>query len=91
MEKMAKIERYQNWCDVDQLGGTDLKDGEKLEVCFPDNQIRAIEIVVEKTKETTSDMGHVELIPVQKAYYATKVYGVKINVPLVGLNARRVS
>lgn len=84
------IERDQNWCDQDILDNMLLSNNETLMVQFPDRKTRKVKIVVKKWNVPESDMGVPTYIPHSKAYVETKVYGVKVTVPLAGLKAKRV-
>lgn len=85
-----KITRRSNWCEIDELGGEALKDGEMLYVTFPDRVSRIVKVKVKKFSTEISDMGTPCLIPHEIAYWDQKVYGVKVQIPLVGLTARRI-
>lgn len=87
---MKRIKALKNWCDIDQLEGVDLKDGEKLRVEFKDKTVEVVKIKVEPSSYETSDMGHPYTIPVRKAVVTKKVAGVTVQVPLVGLKAERI-
>lgn len=87
---MNKIERYSNWCEYDQLDGNTLIDGEELCVQFPDGTSLDLRVTVVESSYEASDMGHPWRVPVRKAYWETKVRGIPVRVPLVGLSASRV-
>lgn len=85
-----KVNTYSNWCYIDQLDGEDLKHEEVLKITFPDGHSIKQKIIVETSKETTSDMGHPYDLPIKKAFVQIIFHGKKINVSLVGLEAERV-
>lgn len=87
---MKKIERYNNWCEIDRLDGVDIKDKERLRVKFPNGEILEITVSVFFSSYEISDMGTPYTIPCYKAYLETKWKGQECLVPLVELEAERV-
>lgn len=88
---MNRIETYSNWCYLDRLDGKDLVDGEVLIVKWPDGQLQQTKIMVERKTQTYQDHGHNGEMPVSHAYVLAYHRGVQVRVPLVGLEAQRVS
>lgn len=76
---MKKVITYSNWCEIDQLDGKDLENGEWLRVKWPDGSITRAKVRVEKTIYSISDMGSPCDIPVSRAY---------VRVPHRGASAR---
>lgn len=87
---MSKIECYSNWCWIDRLDGVDLKNGELLFVKFPDGSAFGVACVVKSRTVDVQDMGHTYGAHESLAYAEIDYHGVKVLVPLVGLEARRV-
>ncbi len=79
---MNKVEIYSNWCYYDQLDGKNLKDGEKLKVRWPDGQETQENVILKKTSQTVSDMGHPYDVPIHQAYVAVTVHGAECLVRL---------
>lgn len=90
-KEYSKITACKNWCDFDQLDGITIKNGESLEVIFPDGVAREIAACVVNDSYSASDMGHQVSIPTAKAYALTEAFGAKTKVELIGLLARRVT
>jgi hypothetical protein len=86
---MNKITRYGNWCEHDQLDGVDLVNGEFLIVEWPDGTRAGVRIFVDTTPGAYSDHGHEYPLSRKIAYARSKVRGVPVNVPLLGLKAMR--
>lgn len=86
---MGVITEHSNWGWWDVLDGVELKDQESLFIHFPNGAIVATRITVECTREATMDMGREYVAGRFKAYMKTKVFGVEVKVPLVGLKAER--
>jgi hypothetical protein len=76
---MKNVETYSNWCEIDQLDGVTLKDGEWLRVKWPDGTKTRAKVRVEQTSYRISDMGSPCDIPVSKAF---------VRVPYKGASAR---
>jgi len=87
---MKKIKTYENWCNIDQLDGEDIKDKEKLEITWPDKSVSIEKLIVEKWEETEYDMGKPCPIPYSKAYIQINYNGLKTKVSAVGLKAKRI-
>jgi len=87
---MGKIERYSNWCELDQLDGETIKDGETLEVTFPNGKVIKLKAAVESYSQSYNDHGHDYTMPVSHAYHKSWWAGVPVQVSLVGLEAKRI-
>lgn len=81
---MNKIEIYKNWCEIDQLNGINLEDGEVLKVKWPNGEITVETIILEKTSYQVSDHGHPWDVAVNRAYAQTECRGVKCLLRLSG-------
>lgn len=89
---MKKIEFVGDWgSGNDELDGTSLRDGEIIIVAWPDGFLEQIAVTVELSQGTVSDHGHEYPTRVQTAYYITKHRGVRVAVPLRGIEAQRVA
>lgn len=87
---MKKITTLNNWCEIDQLDGIDLKSNERLKVKFPNGQVIEVTCFIQESSYTTSDMGRPYVVPVKKATIRTKWKGQPCFVPIAGLEAERV-
>lgn len=86
---MGKITRYSNWCELDQLDGVTLQNGEILSVEWPDGSKSVVTIEVDNTPGTYSDHGRESPMPKSIAYTPLTYRGVKSLVPLIGCLAVR--
>jgi hypothetical protein len=86
---MNKIERYSQWCEIDRLEGVDVKNGELLFVRFPNGHAQGVTAVVKVRNTSVSEQGGQYTMRESIAYAEAEYHGVKILVPLVGLEARR--
>jgi hypothetical protein len=86
----GKIDACQDWCDIDRLHGEFLKEGERLEVMWPNGSIEQITISIADHSYYVNDMGVPYRIPVRKAHADTTHNGAQAIIPLFGLNVRRV-
>lgn len=85
----SKIKTYSNWCEIDQLDGTDLQHGEKLKIQFPDGSEEDHFVEVRQYQSYVEDMGRGTYIPNSEAYVTLKYNGFKIRTRAVGLKAQR--
>jgi hypothetical protein len=82
-----KITTYSNWCDIDYLGDFELLEGDKLYINFPDGSTEKITVSIINRSYDVSDHGKPYTVQSSRAYWKTTVKGVKINIPLAGLDA----
>jgi len=87
---LRAIERYSNWCSIDRLDGVDLRDGEELLVKWPNGQHEVIVIKVRTGSFQVSDHGHSYDAHESLACFVTDYCGVRAEVPLVGVLAKRM-
>lgn len=88
---MEPVEVYTAmWCHIDRLNGTNLRDGEKLRIRWPDGTVEERHIFVKRSSYEGSDMGHPCTIPVSEAFVVLKYHGKEVTVPIAGLEAERV-
>lgn len=73
-----KIDQNRNWCEIDQLGGMPIRDGEWLEIHWPDGSVTSERVKLRITKRTVSDMGHNCDIPVRQAGVTVNYHGVPV-------------
>lgn len=94
-DKFEPIGCYSNWCYLAALGGREdgvLKNGEALEVRFPDGTVVRTAVLIEEDTEEVMDMGHYDSVPITRAYFQHKVHGAQALVRLdgaKGITARR--
>lgn len=93
---MNKIERdrsrvCRNWCSIDRLDGNDLKDGDRLILKWPDGQMQSVVIIVERKSVMYPDHGGSFKVTESHAYVVAYHRGVRVQVPIVGLEAARDS
>lgn len=86
---MSRIERYSNWCEIDRLDSIDLKEGEFLQVFWPNGDIEILVCGINSHSYTISDHGHPYSVPVREAYIHANYKGQPIKVELLGLEAQR--
>lgn len=101
-DDFQEITTYSNWNFIDQLGANPLvngtagpfdpsktlKNGDHLEIRFPDGSVRFHAIVVkDESYDAGPGSGH---IPVTKAYINIEYCGMTAQIPIKGLNARRL-
>lgn len=81
-----------NWNWVDQLDGTDLADGEQLQVLWPSGRETQETVRLVQGRTDVSDHGHIYRAQDDRGYIDVMLYGLKIEVPLRGstLKAKRV-
>ncbi len=88
---MSKVEAYKNWfCDIDRLDEIDLKEGEDLELTFPDGTVERVQVLLHSEKQTYTDHGHTYSMTVSKAYFTLDYHGWEMDCPLEGLEAKRI-
>lgn len=88
---MSKIERAGDWGSYDNvLDGKRLVDGELIIVRWPDGHLDQIAVTVTDERGTVSDHGKEYGTVSHVARYITSYRGIKISVPLYGLEAQRV-
>lgn len=88
---MGKIERHNDWCSYDSLDGERLKDGEILEITFPDGWFMTAAIRLAKWSESISDHGHASAYPQERAEIDFSLHGIRVVIPLAGLEAERIA
>ena len=81
-----------NWGWWDQLDGETLRDGDLLEVTWPDGATTTETVVTRTTYEMVGDHGHDERTPRVEAFVAIRHRGAEGVVRLVaaGVSCRRV-
>jgi hypothetical protein len=89
--RMNKIERKGDWGSYNAvLEGKELTDGELVIVRWPDGRLDQIAVTVRTENGSVSDHGKEYTTYSKVAYYVTDHRGIKIDVPLHGLEAQRV-
>jgi hypothetical protein len=81
---MSKVTVRSNWGYWDELDGEILKNGERVNVRWPDGSETQETVRVEKTSFQSEDHGHRCDIPVHKAYVDVNVRGVAASIRLAG-------
>lgn len=82
-----------NWCYYDSLDGAELRDGEELELTWPDGHVERQKILVKKRSVEVSDMGHPWTTPITEAFIVVPYHGFDalLQLSLVqGLRVKRV-
>lgn len=89
---MSKIEKKGDWGSYDDtLDGARLVDGELLIVRWPDGHLEQITVNVRAEVGSVSDHGKMYDTHSHVSYHVTQLRGVKIELPLYGLEAQRVA
>lgn len=87
---MNIIEREYNWGFWDKLDDKPLKHGEKLRIRWPNGKIENVTIIIERHAIPMQDMDRNYYASQDVRAYVESTYnGVKILVPVVGLEAER--
>jgi hypothetical protein len=90
--QMSKVESKGDWGSYDDtLDGKKLVDGELLIVRWPDGHLDQIAVTVKLERGSVSDHGKEYTTYSSVSYYVTQLRGVKIDLPLRGLEAQRVA
>lgn len=88
---MNTIDHIGDWgSSTAVLDGKKLEDGEIVIVKWPDGFLEQIAVTVTKEYGSVSDHGHAYDTISHIAWYITKHRGVRVAVPLDGLEAQRV-
>ena len=72
---MQRVTIRSNWGYFDELDGRDLADGEGLRLKWPDGTITVAKVILVKTSEPGSDMGHPIDIPLHRAFIGVNYRG----------------
>lgn len=88
---MSKIIRYSNWGYWEQLDGKTLQNGERLRVMWPDGVQEELTVIVVDHGVPIDHHGHSYTGKDVRAYAILYHHGVEIRVPLLGLEAERVT
>jgi hypothetical protein len=83
MEDFKEITVCRDWCCCDQLDGEELKDGERLDLLWPDGSIIiGASVKLREFSETCMEHGGIAEIPYKMAYYKTMHRGARVMVEL---------
>ena len=90
MAKKAKIEwlkftTYSNWCEIDRLGETNLKNGDEVEILWPNKKVTNHILEVRKSSYNISDMGSPYTVPVSTAYIKIEYNGTENTVNVTSI------
>jgi hypothetical protein len=88
-----EVKEYTNWCHLDQIDGKNIKDGEKLELIWPDGHTMLCNVIVEGGHKEVLDMNSTYLCPISYAFAMIEHHGSELKIRLAdvkGLKARRV-
>lgn len=89
---MSKVTTYSNWCEIDQLDGKDIVDGETLLVKWPDGTKEVYEARVKKWSVPMMEQGgHTWNTPHSQAFVLVRYRGKLVEIALAGLEATRGS
>lgn len=66
---------FSDWCYLDSLDGTPLREGDVLDVTWKDGTTSRETISVEESTYEVNDMGHPFACPVSKAFATTLLHG----------------
>jgi hypothetical protein len=89
-DQMSKIETDRNWREVDTLDAIAVEDGERLEAVFPDGKKRRVVAKIKRGSYEASEQGGSWTIRMSRAYATVTHWGIAVDLPLAGLEARRL-
>lgn len=87
---LGRVVKYSNWGDWEQLNGETLVDGEALRITWPDGTLLDVLIKVIDHRQQISDHGHDSWGSDVRAYVEADYRGVRVLVPILGLEAQRL-
>lgn len=80
---MKKVEVYSNWCHYDVIDGTQIKNGDKIKVRWPNGTETTHVVKVESTVVHYVGHGGGDDIPISKAFVTIEYNGSTCSVRLV--------
>lgn len=86
----GKVDACKDWCDIDRLHGEFFKEGERVEVMWPDGTLEQIKVCIADHSYDVNDIGVAYRVNVKKAHADTTHHGAQAIIPLFGLNVRRI-
>lgn len=88
---MAKVTTLKNWCEIDQLNSVDLRDGDTVEITWPNGGEKTTHTVhIEKSTQSVSDMGRSVDVPIRHAMIKLCHGGAWFDIRIAGLEARKI-